>query len=85
MALARDVEQADPSAGVQPRVAVGERRQRVDRVVLGPEVAAVFEIRFGHLGTLEGRVVHRRPLRRCNLGGVDGLGEQPLVTVGLLL
>jgi len=85
VAVGRNVEQPDPSASVQPRVAVRERRQRVDRVVVLPEVAAVFEVRGRHLGTFLGCVVHRRSLRRCDLGGVDGLGEQSLVAVGFLV
>jgi len=85
MALGRDVEEADAGTRVQPRVAVRERGQRVDEVVLLAEVAAVLQIRRRHLGTLQGGVVHRRSLGRGHLGRVDGLGEQSLVAVGFFL
>jgi len=83
--LLGDVEDADPSAGVEPRVTVGERGQRVHGVVLRPEVTAVLEIGPGHLLALGGGLGQRRSLWRSDVGRRQRLGEQVLVAVGLLL
>ena len=82
--LAGHVEQPDAGARVEPGVAVRERRQRVHEVLVVPEVATVFQVRGRHLQTLRGGLAHRSVLRRRDLGGIEGVGEQPLVAVGLL-
>ena len=84
MTLLGHVEEADAGTGVEPRVAVGERGEGVDQVLVFAEVAAVLEVRPGHLlallsGLPEGRVGGDGRLR-----GRQCLGEQVLVAVGLL-
>ena len=83
MPVLRHVEQSDAGAGVQPRVAVGERGQRVDEVLVLPEVAAVLQIRPGHLLELHGGLPEWRVGRSGHFGGRQRLREQPLVPVGL--
>ena len=84
MAVVGDREQPHPDAGVQPPVAVGERRERVHEVVVLAEVSTVVEIRLGHLTALGGRVAERRVQWDCDLGFVESVGEHAFVAVGLL-
>ena len=84
MSVLRDVEQSDAGARIEPRVAVGERRQRVDQVPVFTEVAAILQIRAGHLLELRGGLPERAVDRGGHLGGRQRLREQPLVPVGLL-
>ena len=85
MALVGDRKHAEPGAGIQPGVAIGERREGVDRIVRRPEVPAVLEVRDGHLPEFRCRFPERGIRVRQDLGRVQGLGEQRLVLVDLRL